>query len=428
MDGHSDPSNGAETMPAIEAEELLQAMVHSGGPTMDVRQSEVRQIEHAGKLDYTYDPSLEPERDPDVPWFEAAEHIHLGNLLKLQWSDKSTVPARKTPLKLENGLKVTYGQINALAGDFFAFKEPICLGTDLKQQEERFNAGFASLSADPSGKKYAEGVIGDWAEEVQALEDGKSAEYYNTLKAKHWNNLVAAARSLIQNNQEKGYAGLALVNFDHFGKDARTAYNAAHSAALRKAATEKTARSLELAYAMNAFADHYLEDSFSAGHLRVPRQKLHGGTLHAKDKCAHFMHGEDNEAGLRVSNPNGKSWVSYGDGKLLEKVDQDNVTHCFNALTVSVNEVFEAWSTGKVPLPETFGAWKHAPILEKLDYPADKENHPPMFNKSGLPRTAILDTTCKTYAAKETTVMYEAAVAQLLAGPKLGGLIGWLLG
>lgn len=73
----------------------------------------------------------------------------------------------------------------------------------------------------------------------------------------------------------KGYLGLALINFDHFGEDARTAYKAGHLAALRQAASSKSPANLESAYALNAFADHFLEDSFAAGHLRVPRQKLH---------------------------------------------------------------------------------------------------------------------------------------------------------
>jgi len=60
------------------------------------------------------------------------------------------------------------------------------------------------------------------------------------------------------------------------------------------------AQNLELAYAMNVFSDHFLEDSFAAGHIRVPREILHGGKLRPeKDLCAKvsFLFGY-----LRVSN------------------------------------------------------------------------------------------------------------------------------
>jgi len=68
-----------------------------------------------------------------------------------------------------------------------------------------------------------------------------------------------------------GYFGLARINWDHFGEYARTAYNAGHSIAIQKA----VGGDLEGAYTLNAFADHFLEDSFSAGHLRTPRKHLH---------------------------------------------------------------------------------------------------------------------------------------------------------
>lgn len=59
---------------------------------------------------------------------------------------------------------------------------------------------------------------------------------------------------------------LTTINFDHFGRDAHKAYIAGHGVAL-KAAKEGD---IEKAYTLNAFADHYLQDSFSAGHLRTP--------------------------------------------------------------------------------------------------------------------------------------------------------------
>jgi hypothetical protein len=78
------------------------------------------------------------------------------------------------------------------------------------------------------------------------------------------------------------YLGLARINWDHFGNDARTAYNAGHSIAIQKAFGDD----LEGAYTWNAFADHFLEDSFSAGHLRTPRRLLHKTIDITADFCA----------------------------------------------------------------------------------------------------------------------------------------------
>lgn len=51
-------------------------------------------------------------------------------------------------------------------------------------------------------------------------------------------------------------------------------YETGHGFAIQYAAG--TNSNLSLAYAINAFADHYLQDSFSAGHVRTPRRLLHG--------------------------------------------------------------------------------------------------------------------------------------------------------
>ena len=68
---------------------------------------------------------------------------------------------------------------------------------------------------------------------------------------------------------------LALENYDHFQPQAQQAYLVGHQLALetaRQAANEKTAESKEakliLAYSLEAFAGHFLTDSFSAGHIR----------------------------------------------------------------------------------------------------------------------------------------------------------------
>lgn len=71
---------------------------------------------------------------------------------------------------------------------------------------------------------------------------------------------------------DPSYIRMAQLNLDHFGEDSRIAYNAGHTMALKIPA----AGDLEIGYAMNAFADHFLGDSFASGHFRTPRRVLHG--------------------------------------------------------------------------------------------------------------------------------------------------------
>ncbi|MEF2985641.1 phospholipase, partial [Pseudomonas aeruginosa] len=74
-------------------------------------------------------------------------------------------------------------------------------------------------------------------------------------------------------------------------------------------------QALELAYAMNSFADHFLTDLFSAGHLRVPRKQLAAVVTPGElgSLISRFMHDEDSKFGLKVRNAMGAQWHAYGD-------------------------------------------------------------------------------------------------------------------
>jgi len=143
-------------------------------------------------------------------------------------------------------------------------------------------------------------------------------------------------------------------------------------------------------YALNAFADHFLEDSFAAGHLRTPRRRLHqGGVVGGPaDLCAKYMHDEDNAVGLTVRNPRGESWVSRGDTYLMDPADLDNAARARDALRVSVAEVLAAFKTGVVPAAAAYGAWAEAPTLESAAGPQELV---PLFRADGQRRVDIRD-------------------------------------
>ena len=70
---------------------------------------------------------------------------------------------------------------------------------------------------------------------------------------------------------------LASNNFDHFMPFAREAYEVGHKLALEKAREASHAASgseeliLQEAYSIDAFACHFLTDSFASGHIRSVR-------------------------------------------------------------------------------------------------------------------------------------------------------------
>ncbi|KAH7198897.1 uncharacterized protein B0J16DRAFT_367908 [Fusarium flagelliforme] len=145
------------------------------------------------------------------------------------------------------------------------------------------------------------------------------------------------------------YLDLAKINWDHFGQDARTAYNACHSVALQVAASGD----LTLAYAMNAFGDHFLQCSFASGHMRTPRRKLHD-TTGAADLRAKFMHDEDNAIGLS------------------------------NSVRASADEIYNAWKNKSVPEYPQYAAWNYAPVLSEV-----KGIVAPLFREDGQRRADI---------------------------------------
>jgi hypothetical protein len=293
------------SVPSPNEKDILDALLHGSFPSLQASKATLSQIQETGTLTLSkqdQDGSSAAEatkNDISTLRFQFGEHVLLGNMVLLSWHDGTKQLAKDKPFGLENGLQVTYGQISALGGDFFAYKEPICFGKDAKEQIQRFELGFATLAKKPSAKALAEGFMDTKKDEVAVVEKASQPgadvsavdTYYDSFTAKYIEEMKTVLRGLF-GDQEKGYLGLALLNLDHFGADARTAYNAGHTAALRTAASGKTPKNLEDAYAMNAFADHFLQDSFAAGHLRVPRRKLYAGNSvrFDKDICAHVRH------------------------------------------------------------------------------------------------------------------------------------------
>jgi len=394
---------------------------------------------------------------PDTYFFNYAEHAILGNRVLLKFPGQGNpVRAGDRPLKLENGVSVTYGQINGLGGDFFATTNPICTGSSFDQQRKYFEDAYALLGKAATGLQEVKLITQINDRELQAVQHAVDTGSQTGPVYKDLANNDPASSSLLpmtgtdeqltmatMKRDGPNYLHMALLNLDHFGNDARTAYNAGHTCALRAAADGN----LELGYAMNAFADHYLGDCFASGHIRTPRSKLHAepaaiekvckslndvyeevlkatgadgqspgafkkalsgaasvglaakmflrlGNIKdmAADMCSKFMHDEDNLRGLVVSNPRGDRWVAFGDTKLFDAENKRNMDFMKQALQVSADEIYQAYESHNVPGPNNFGAWRIAP-----DRVIEQECHRPLFNAEGWYRKNYDDPYCNEY-------------------------------
>ena len=212
----------------------------------------------------------------------------MGDTIDLKNSSGKETRAATWKFTLSNGLQLTYGEICGLAGDFYGTDQPISDGRTLADQIARFKLAFDLLAVEKHrAPSEAAKILDILKAEIktinQAIADHKDPwDVYPTLSGV---NIRLEEATSGRSTPGLSYLELARVNWDHFGPDARTAYNAGHRAAL-DIALKGGKDNLELAYAMNAFADHFLQDSFAAGHLRTPRRALHKDDDPFPDLCA----------------------------------------------------------------------------------------------------------------------------------------------
>jgi hypothetical protein len=226
--------------------------------------------------------------------FQFAEHGYLGDQIRLIDDSEVEVQASNLPITTlgsgDNTLPLTYGQISSLAGDFYGTSEPISDGSDDKERRRRFMSALNTLINNPQDQpKDARDLLEYLQKEIDAVKNAVDNKKDPSTVYKGGEVVSNAYLQWLTSGRKYpkfiSYGSLALINWDHFGDDARAVYKTGHLAAIQHAASSTSKDALFEAYSMNAFADHFLQDLFSAGHLRTPRRQLHGYYT-AADKCA----------------------------------------------------------------------------------------------------------------------------------------------
>ena len=168
---------------------------------------------------------------------------------------------------------MSFGQIIALAGDFYGIPEhPIInpskgINQADSDRQQRFLAAYNSLARAPKDKLQKE-----LNKLITALD--KESQTGASIGNKEWDQITGGMWLGGLPIKHGRMLKLAQNNYDHFLPHAKDAYLAGHLLALNKAreaseyAGNESKRFLHEALSLEGFACHFLTDSFSSGHIR----------------------------------------------------------------------------------------------------------------------------------------------------------------
>lgn len=218
-----------------------------------------------------------------------------------------------TDLSVSGGEKITYGVLNGLSGDHspnpMVLEEQLRLKNSVMQRILHLHQKYLDLgyTSAPDGEL----AHLDFSYALQAAVNlGHFYEYGKSFQQqlRHFN------KNFIKECQNPSRAKLALKELDR--TNAINMYVSLHTVAIdlaeqsgRLAKTNVVDAKILLFYAFlfNAFADHFLEDCFAAGHLVVRRTVFASAT---NNKALHDFY---NNEGCTVVNREGDIWHAYGD-------------------------------------------------------------------------------------------------------------------
>lgn len=294
--------------------------------------------------------------------FALSEHWAMGQKVKLRFNLMQT-PEAATPLHLKNGLTLTFGDILSLGDLYGVLGQPISHGRTKQQKHAAFKEVYNSFAHNAAAVNEVTELNSVIKMEIREIESGMAQGETAEAIYKRIGNEVGRQINCITGGgctsvgwwlYPGRYLLLAMENYDHFSPNNLIVYKTGHQVALQQAVKARISgkrADLEKAYAMDAFASHYLSDHFAAGHIRTPREEL-------KDKItpavlgsllSNYMHNEENKYGIHVTNDLGDQWVVYGDYSYFNPFNQTNQQMLLKALQLSADELFDAYQTGIIP-------------------------------------------------------------------------------
>jgi hypothetical protein len=162
-------------------------------------------------------------------------------------------------------------------------------------------------------------------------------------------------------HSKKSYYLLALENSAHFNPTSTRSWAEYHQQAIAYALVGAagegltTVEQLQFALFESAFADHYLQDSFAAGHMGFNRSA-------SSAAAAKSFHDVWNARGRVATDRAGDRWVTFGDGRLDDAANAEGRRHVMEAATLSVRGVLAAFVLGRRVPEEEIAVWQILPF------------------------------------------------------------------
>lgn len=247
------------------------------------------------------------------------------------------------PMSLNDGKqRISYGTINGLSGDHV--RDPYAL---------------IGLLSDSSSAIYKIIALHDEyiAKGNSAAPDGKLVKLdfgYAMLAMKNLSHFYQYGRSfqeqlrpfdkdMVQQCQRPELAGTAFSRLNR--TNAINMYVTLHLVAMDwatqsgrlKDKPEQARTLLMFALLFNGFADHFLEDSFSSGHLVVKRTVV---ASVVNNKALHDFYSEN---GTVVLNRNGETWKAHGDGTFNKPEFISESARVIEAVELSLTDLWKAY-------------------------------------------------------------------------------------
>ena len=211
--------------------------------------------------------NAKPMTGEDCVDFCSFEHKCIGENIE-------STQAELKHLELPNGVQLTFGQIIALAGDFYGVpNHPIInpskgINQTDSDRQQRFLAAYNTLARAPKGILQKE-----VNELITALD--RERKTGASIDNKEWDQITGGKWLGGLPIKHGRMLKLAQNNHDHFLPYAKDAYLTGHLLALNKAreaseyAGKESKRFLHEALSLDGFACHFLTDSVSSGKYHV---------------------------------------------------------------------------------------------------------------------------------------------------------------
>ncbi len=291
-----------------------------------------------------------------------SEHWTVGQKVKLRFNLLQT-PEAAAPLHLKNGLTLSFGDILSLGTLYGEQGRPISHGITTQQKRARFQNAYKSFAHNIAAVDEVTALKSVIRTELHAIQSGMQRgetieEIYKRIGNETGRQINCITGGGCANADwwlsPGRYMLLALEHYDHFSPNNIVVYKTGHQLALLQAVKARQSGNkidLEQAYAMEAFAAHFLSDQFAAGHIRTPKEELKEKITPAVlgALLANYMHHEENKFGIQVTNDLGDQWTTYGDQSSFNQFNQTNQHMLLRALQQSADELFDVYQTGVIP-------------------------------------------------------------------------------